>query len=571
MRKQAQQIVAFLIVILCLAGCTHQAKQSYFVSEDTVGQTQYAEFTTNKQSVDSINKTQVSHNIKFSEEDIVCCGHVSTTAPAVINADKVSLIIDSGSVSHDVEISIIATDRDHSGDIPDHLANLTADGVVYRMLPDGQHFDRDITIAMSYDSTALPYGYTADDIYTFFYNEKTHLWQQVERDSVDTENQIIYSRTNHFTDYINGVLKVPESNDAMAYTPTSIKELKAADPMEGITLIAPPEANNMGTANLTYPIQIPAGRRGMQPNLAVTYNSAGGSGILGLGWSLPISEISVDTRRGVPLYSDSLETETYTLDGEVLVTAYTDDNDLLHLNKPAYATPWKPRNLNGNTQFYPRVEGAFRRIIRHGTSPADYYWVVTDKNGTKYYYGDTDSSCLKGPQGNIARWCLTRIVDTYGNKISYSYVPYTYNVPNSTNAGIQLLLSKINYTGHAPSSERGRYNIHFFYAQDEKIDAVTSARFGFLEADAALLDHITITFDNQQVKNYVFGYKQGAFGRTLLCNIIEADPSAYTSVCSECLGTEVKGSYSYHEPSINFCGDESFFRQYGPYPTESRR
>lgn len=494
---------------------------------------------------------------------VVGSKYVTTAATDTVAADDVMLLIDSGAVRRDVQISIVSTTEEHTGEIPSHMENLTAGGAVYRMLPDGQKFEKDITIAMRYDSTALPYGYTAEDIYTFFYNEETHLWQQVERDSVDTQHQIVYSRTNHFTDYINGVLKVPESSDATSYTPTSIKDLKAADPLEGITLMAPPEANNMGTANLSYPLTLPAGRNDLQPELSINYNSAGGSGILGLGWSLPISEISVDTRRGVPLFKNDLETETYTLDGEILVTSFRDDNGLLHLNKPAYATQWKPRNHNVNkTQFYPRVEGAFRRIERMGTSTTNYYWVVTDKDGTKYYYGESDGSRFKDASGHIVKWCLTRVVDTYGNEMTYKYTIRNYNAPGNPNTARQILLSKINYTSHRSTNTPGRYNVNFVYSSDNKRDAVTSARYGFLEADAALLDRIVVDYDGNAITNYVFGYKEGAFGRTLLCNIIEADPSTSNSQCTDCTGQTNDGDTNYNQPGSIFCGDRKFFSSF---------
>ena len=441
---------------------------------------------------------------------------VGRTCPATIVADNVTLLIDSGAVSHDVQISIVATTEENSGEIPANMANLTADGAVYRMLPDGQRFEKDISIAMRYDSTALPYGYTADDIYTFFYNEQTRMWQQVERDSVDTQNQIVYSRTNHFTDYINGVLKVPESSDAMAYTPTSIKDLKAADPMEGITLIAPPEANNQGTANLSYPLNIPAGRHGMQPHLSINYNSAGGSGILGLGWSLPISEISVETRWGVPLYDSNKETEAYLLDGTALVTAYEDEHNNLRLNKPVYHRNYEPRNSNDTTRFYPRVEGAFRKIERIGTHPSNYHWIVTDKDGTRHYYGFSEQSTLRDHKRNIAKWMLEKSIDTYGNTVIYNYTTKYVSVPGQP-SGKQLCINHIYYTGE--NNSRGLYTIRFGYV--DKHDKTNSFRYGLEEINNYLLDRIEVMFCDNIIREYYFGYTEGEFGKTLLCKIFE--------------------------------------------------
>ena len=461
--------------------------------------------------------------------------HVKRGCSAVVSAEGVTLFIDSGSVRSDVEIAVVKTDGTCSGAIPAHMENLTAGSAVYRMLPDGQRFERDITIAMRYDSAALPYGYSAEDIYTFFYNERTGLWQQIERDSVDTLNQIVYSRTNHFTDYINGVLKVPESSDAMAYTPTSIKELKAADPMEGVTMIAPPEANNMGTANLTYPLTVPAGRRGMQPRLTVNYNSAGGSGILGLGWNLPISEISVDTRRGVPLFDQTYETEAYVYDGEEIVTSYLDNNGMLRLNKPVHKTAWRERDATLDTmRYYHRREGSFSRIQRVNTTTKTYSWIVTDKTGTKFYYGvDADSRLCDG-QGNITRWLLSYVEDTYGNTCTYHWAKRTFTHP-SLNPGVQVLLQSVNYTGK--NSEPGHYDIRFYYSDSPKHDATVSARSGVMEADAFLLDHIDETFDGTPIRSYYFGYKQGSFSKTLLCNIVEASPKTVEDGGLHCSGT----------------------------------
>src|SRR5258708_19500972 len=78
-------------------------------------------------------------------------------------------------------------------------------------------------------------------------------------------------------------------------------------------MVAPPKVGSMGTASLGYPIEIPAGRHGMQPQLAISYNSGGGDGWLGMGWELSVPSVGIETRWGVPRFDAQNETETYTL------------------------------------------------------------------------------------------------------------------------------------------------------------------------------------------------------------------------------------------------------------------
>jgi RHS repeat-associated protein len=450
--------------------------------------------------------------------------YATSNIPSKLNTDNVHLVLDSGAVKNNVEISVVEINKTNTADIPDNMQNVTAANNCYRMLPNGQRFERDITIAIKYDSTQLPYGYTEEDIFTFFYNEDTKLWQQIERDSIDTQKQLVYSHTNHFTDYINGILMMPENSDAIAYTPTSIKDLKAVDPMNGITLIAPPEANNKGTANLIYSLNIPAGRRGMQPNLNISYNSADGGGWLGLGWSLNISGITIETRWGVPLYDKDKESETYLLDGETLVTSYKDSLGRVRLNKPTYSHSYESR-FNEDVVFYRRVEGAFQKIIRHGNNTKTYWWEVIDRDGTKYIYGRSDNSRIGDYKGNIAKWYLERVEDTYSNTILYTYEKRIYKESVNNNVfGEQVLLKNIRYTGNDSIEHEGRYDVEFIVSDINKYDATTSGIFGYKETDAWLLDRIDIRFDQRVIKSYYFGYKQGAFGKTLLCNIIETYP-----------------------------------------------
>ncbi len=451
---------------------------------------------------------------------------ITPTDKQLVKHTGVALFIGEGSVKKPTTISITPLTEKDIENVPTNLVNLTEYHNGYRFLPDGQTFEQEIAVAMKYDTTNIPFGYGSADIFTYYYDTKSSQWEQIPRDSVDEINHIIYSRTTHFTDYINGVLKVPETSDAMAYTPTSIKDLKAAEPLNGITLMSPPQANNKGTANLSYPITVPAGRRGMQPDLNLTYNSSGGSGILGLGWDLNISSITIETRWGVPLYDPNLETETYLLDGETLVTSYYDYQSQFRLNKPAYHRELENRIVNDEDtikQFYPRVEGGFRKILRHGTSPADYWWEVIGKDGTKYFYGSIGNSLDKGSilksnvsnQGvtNIAKWCLKRVEDTYGNTMTYYYKLFSSD-------DYQLVLDKIKYTGDGQTE--GYYEVKFDLCNNDKPDKSFSYRNGFKESNSRLLDKIQVLYNADTIREYYFGYKAGVFEKTLLCSVIES-------------------------------------------------
>ena len=96
-----------------------------------------------------------------------------------------------------------------------------------------------------------------------------------------------------------------------------VSGLQYADPLQGMVVMAPPGPTSQGTAQLQHPLLIPPGR-GIQPHLALTYDSGAGSSWVGTGWDLSVGAISVDNRWGVPRYDANRETETYVLDGQQL-------------------------------------------------------------------------------------------------------------------------------------------------------------------------------------------------------------------------------------------------------------
>ena len=98
----------------------------------------------------------------------------------------------------------------------------------------------------------------------------------------------------------------------------SIDGLQFPDPTEGLAMVEPPAAGNDGGAHLSYPLRIPKGR-GIAPDLASAHDSGGGNSWVGQGWDLSVGEISVDTRWGAPYFDPSFESETYAIDGEMLI------------------------------------------------------------------------------------------------------------------------------------------------------------------------------------------------------------------------------------------------------------
>jgi RHS repeat-associated protein len=310
----------------------------------------------------------------------------------------------------------------------------------------------------------------------------------------------------------DGAVTVPEHPEGASFNPNKIKDIKAADPGAGVNLIEPPSANNQGEARLTYPIEVPAGRAKVQPQLAVRYSSSGANGWVGLGWDLPTSSITIDTRWGVPRYDAGLETETYLLDGEQLTP-------VAHRGALQARTAEKV--------FHTRVEGQFRKIVRHGDSPASYWWEVTDKSGTRMIFGGpaanpNEATTLTDAGGNIATWSLREVRDTNDNFMRYHSVRVDDGgVGNASAPGTNLYLTKITYTGRGATE--GRYSVTFQRDRDRneprRADVVIDARTGFKKVTADLLRRVEVKLDDQLIRAYELNYRTGAFFKTLLQSV----------------------------------------------------
>jgi RHS repeat-associated protein len=468
---------------------------------------------------------------------------MEVAAGGMVKTDGACLTVTAGALPATSELQIIRLRKVDIAPMGSGMINVTKGGG-YRFLPDGMKFKNPVSIAIDYDQALLPAGYTPKDIKTFYFNTDTKSWVAVQTDSVSEIDHAVISKTIHFTDYINGIIQVPESPETAGFAPTMMNDIKAADPSSEITLISPPVVSQKGDANISYPIKIPAGRKGMQPQLAISYSNQGANGWLGLGWGLSVPALTIDTRWGVPLLSSQNETEIYTLNGEQLMYPKFNGNDWMpnrHYDTPNsnISTAPRPRIANADniTPFTPRKQGSFAKIERLGNSPSTYYWKVTGTDGTINWYGARQSSDLTDPNGanavlkqdasgGIVHWALFMTEDVYGNNIKYYYNITTIGTssahPNLVQ-GKQLKLSKIVYTGF--NDEPGGYEVNFHTQISIKDDATIDGRLGTKLVDAFLLSDITVrkVGANQVIRKYNFGYIPGRLGKNLLGFVSESD------------------------------------------------
>ncbi|WP_160150190.1 SpvB/TcaC N-terminal domain-containing protein [Nonomuraea solani] len=381
----------------------------------------------------------------------------------------------------------------------------------YRFTPTPFEFEQDITISMPYDAAKLTTaGLTPQDVRTFYFDEQGSCWRALVRVAVDTEQQLIISKTDHFTDMVNATVNAPEGPEQISFDPTRITGIQAADPSAKVNQIGTPTANELGEARMSYPIETPGGRAGVQPSLTVNYSSGAVNGWLGVGWELSLPSISIDTRWGVPRYDAENETETYTFAGQQLTPV-------------AHRGAARPRTAD--KVFHQRVEGEFSRIVRKGSSPKTYGWEVTDKSGTRWLYGG-EGAVLADDAGNIFTWALREVRDAHGNTLRHQYVTVEdAGVTGGSVTGRALYPKKITYTGQGDAD--GPYSVTFVrdreLAEQRRPDVLISAQGGFKHVVADLLRRIEVRLGADLIRRYDFGYAEGAFHKTLLKTIQQYD------------------------------------------------
>ena len=442
---------------------------------------------------------------------------------ALITGDGAALEVVSGIDPAWPEIRIEKLPPSETPALPPGMVNVTAGGGAYRFLPPGMTFEQPVRVHVPLASELVDAGAAnSTAARTYFWDEQRDRWVPLPKVALDLENSRLVSETTHFTTMINGILTAPDNPPPLAFNPNSIKDFAAADPNAGIDLIEPPRANNRGTAELSYPIRLPEGRGAYTPTLELTYSSARGAGWVGYGWDLSMSQISVDTRWGVPAYKGD---ERYLLDGSPLVPIPTDPLSQCNADPGALIVK----------QYSTRLE-SHRRILLCSSS-GDRYWEVTDKSGIRFEYGFGSAEQLRdysvqGQVSHIAVWFLSKVVDPNGNVTLIGYETDKSSPDYEGEPYVQLYLSELTYTSHPGSQIPAGYRASFKRECAKTGDygdlgIQSSGRTGFKVLTRCQLTQIDvkqiIAGGDLPIRSYEFHYnnrKKFRFGKSLLEKVV---------------------------------------------------
>lgn len=193
-----------------------------------------------------------------------------------------------------------------------------------------------------------------------------------------------------------------------------------------------------GDAVSQIPIEVPPGRNGIQPNLALTYSSSGGTAGLAQAGHWIWVRFSGPQKKGLN-YAGS----DYVVSGGELVPVSVDSS--------------------GNGEYRVKIESQFTKYVYNASTG----WVATTTDGTKYFYGQTTASRQDSTKG-VFKWCLDRVEDT-----NHNFMYYTYTKDQG-----QVYPSRIYYTGNtagltAKNSVRfyleGTSDVHVSYATKSEV------------------------------------------------------------------------------------------------------
>ena len=247
----------------------------------------------------------------------------------------------------------------------------------------------------------------------------------------------------------------------------------------------------MGGAVYSIPIDLPAGINGMQPSLAITYNSQGGNGLMGWKWDL--AGLSSITRTGRTRYHDGsvggvtlIDSEDcFMLDGQRLIKTQQQSN---------YYEFKIEQDDNSRIRAYYVLQNGYRYIGNFKVWKAD---------GTIIEYGCTQDSRIVA-QGNghgVVSWLINKIMDRNGNAIQFFY--------DSNPQTGEYYIRQIQYTVNDSLGIKPEFVVDFIYSNTNMLDYTFKYTGGNIIQKKKYLKHINLSRNDgsDPLEQYTFVYE----------------------------------------------------------------
>ncbi|MFD7079078.1 FG-GAP-like repeat-containing protein [Streptomyces sp. NPDC059918] len=281
-----------------------------------------------------------------------------------------------------------------------------------------------------------------------------------------------------------------------------------------------------GALSYAVPLDVPAGRAGVQPRLSLQYSGGLGNGLLGVGWSL--QGLSSITRCTGTFASDGKPSgvgfdagDRFCLDGTKLKSVSgtygasgseyrTESDDFAKIVAGVAGPP-------GTRAIGPATFTVYRKDGRIST--------YTAKSAPRTSSGVT-LTADKAPQaGDVssgqerALWLLSSEKDRSGNEITYDYVNA------SAPSGVQFLIDKITYT--VREGEEGRRYVKFDYEDraDDSLGFQSGVRYETTKRVKSIGMYAPNPAKTELVWRYDLDYMASPAGRSLLGAVVKSAPS----------------------------------------------
>lgn len=169
------------------------------------------------------------------------------------------------------------------------------------------------------------------------------------------------------------------------------------------TLPAVVDVTAIGAATYTIPIEVVPGTKGVQPSLAVAYNSVSGLGILGARWSL--QGVSSIARAG----------QEMRFDGNIKAVAF-DGGDRYALDGRRLL-PVTGTDYNASGVAYCFEVEDFTRVEKMDENGCHYFRSIL-RDGTVVEYGRTSDSRLTPSGTDVLAWMADKVTDADGQQLT---------------------------------------------------------------------------------------------------------------------------------------------------------